>query len=166
MGPFYLLTGAWIEVRFVFERDVSGYAMKAACGWSIPGWRRRGWDFEIGCESHTGAVVFTAFVGGASRVRRLSKLEYQIMESLWSGGQLSIREIQESFAPQRLSAYTTVQTTVYRMENKKYCAARKEGWEPSCFRSRNFSRCGATPHSGRSAELFRLRRPAGDGAPD
>jgi BlaI family penicillinase repressor len=50
---------------------------------------------------------------------RLSKLEFRIMESLWSRGQLSIREIQESFAPPLLPAYTTIQTTVYRMENKK-----------------------------------------------
>jgi len=49
---------------------------------------------------------------------RLSKLEFRIMESLWSRGRLSIREIQESFAPP-LPAYTTIQTTVYRMENKK-----------------------------------------------
>lgn len=50
---------------------------------------------------------------------RLSKLEFRIMESLWSRGQLSIREIQESFAQRPLPAYTTIQTTVYRMENKK-----------------------------------------------
>ena len=50
---------------------------------------------------------------------RLSKLEFRIMESLWSRGQLSIREIQESFAPSPLPAYTTIQTTVYRMENKQ-----------------------------------------------
>ena len=49
-------------------------------------------------------------------VTRLSKLEFRIMESLWSRGQLSIREIQESFAPP--PAYTTIQTTVYRMEGK------------------------------------------------
>ena len=49
---------------------------------------------------------------------RLSKLEFRIMESLWSRGQLSIREIQESFTPP-LPAYTTIQTTVYRMENKQ-----------------------------------------------
>lgn len=50
---------------------------------------------------------------------RLSKLEFRIMESLWSRGQLSIREIQGSFAPAPLPAYTTIQTTVYRMENKR-----------------------------------------------
>ena len=52
-------------------------------------------------------------------VTRLSKLEFRIMESLWSRGQLSIREIQESFAPLPLPAYTTIQTTIYRMEGKK-----------------------------------------------
>ncbi|MGB9417960.1 MAG: BlaI/MecI/CopY family transcriptional regulator [Acidobacteriaceae bacterium] len=48
---------------------------------------------------------------------RLSKLEFQIMETLWKGDS-SIREIQESFPVKRRPAYTTVQTTVYRMETK------------------------------------------------
>jgi len=49
---------------------------------------------------------------------RLSKLEFQVMEALWSGGQLSIREIQETIPARKKPAYTTVQTTVYRMEIK------------------------------------------------
>ncbi|HEX4038403.1 MAG TPA: BlaI/MecI/CopY family transcriptional regulator [Acidobacteriaceae bacterium] len=49
---------------------------------------------------------------------RLSKLEFQVMEALWSGGELSIREIQEEIPARRTPAYTTVQTTVYRMEAK------------------------------------------------
>ena len=49
---------------------------------------------------------------------RLSKLEFQIMEVLWAGGELSIREIQEKFPGKRVPAYTTIQTTVYRMEAK------------------------------------------------
>jgi predicted transcriptional regulator len=40
------------------------------------------------------------------------------MEALWSGGQLSIREIQEAIPARKKPAYTTVQTTVYRMEAK------------------------------------------------
>jgi predicted transcriptional regulator len=48
----------------------------------------------------------------------LSKLEFQIMEALWTQGELSIREIQESFAAKRRPAYTTVQTTIYRLEAK------------------------------------------------
>jgi predicted transcriptional regulator len=50
---------------------------------------------------------------------KLSKLEYQIMEALWGRGELSIREIQESFTGKRVPAYTTIQTTIYRMEAKK-----------------------------------------------
>ena len=49
---------------------------------------------------------------------RLSKLELQILEALWSHGKASIREIQEAF-PEPRPAYTTIQTTVYRLEGKK-----------------------------------------------
>lgn len=50
---------------------------------------------------------------------KLTKLELQIMEALWSAGALSIREIQEAFPEPRRPAYTTIQTTVYRLEDKK-----------------------------------------------
>jgi predicted transcriptional regulator len=49
---------------------------------------------------------------------RLSKLEFQIMEVLWGQGDSSIREIQEWFPEELRPAYTTIQTTVYRMEAK------------------------------------------------
>jgi BlaI family penicillinase repressor len=50
---------------------------------------------------------------------KLSKLELQIMEALWSRGPCSVREIQESFPAKKRPAYTTVQTMVYRLEVKK-----------------------------------------------
>lgn len=50
---------------------------------------------------------------------KLAKLELQIMDALWTRGQSSIREIQESFPEKDRPAYTTVQTTVYRLEAKK-----------------------------------------------
>jgi BlaI family penicillinase repressor len=50
---------------------------------------------------------------------KLTKLELQIMEALWTRGPCSIREIQETFPEKKRPAYTTVQTTVYRMEGKK-----------------------------------------------
>src|SRR5712675_1770852 len=50
---------------------------------------------------------------------RLTKLELQIMEALWSRGACSIREIQEAFPERNRPAYTTIQTTVYRLETKK-----------------------------------------------
>ena len=48
---------------------------------------------------------------------KLTKLELQILEALWVRGNASIREIQEAF-PEPRPAYTTVQTTVYRLESK------------------------------------------------
>jgi BlaI family transcriptional regulator, penicillinase repressor len=53
------------------------------------------------------------------RTPRLSKLDMQIMETLWTRGSSSVREIQESFPERGRPAYTTVQTTVYRLEAKK-----------------------------------------------
>jgi len=50
---------------------------------------------------------------------KLSKLELQIMEALWAQGKASIREIQETFPEKHRPAYTTIQTTVYRLEIKK-----------------------------------------------
>ena len=50
---------------------------------------------------------------------RLTRLELQIMEALWTRGALSVREIQEAFPEKNRPAYTTVQTMVYRLEAKK-----------------------------------------------
>jgi len=59
---------------------------------------------------------------------KLTKLELQIMEALWTRGSASIREIQEAFPEKNRPAYTTVQTTVYRLESKKAVRrARKMG---------------------------------------
>jgi len=49
---------------------------------------------------------------------RFTRLELQILEALWANGKASIREIQEAF-PEPRPAYTTIQTTVYRLETKK-----------------------------------------------
>jgi BlaI family penicillinase repressor len=50
---------------------------------------------------------------------KLTKLEHQIMEALWNHGPISIREVQEAFPERDRPAYTTIQTTVYRLEAKK-----------------------------------------------
>src|SRR5450432_2926042 len=57
---------------------------------------------------------------------KLTKLELQIMEALWNKGACSVREIQETFPTLKRPAYTTVQTTVYRLERKKvlHCVKR------------------------------------------
>ena len=50
---------------------------------------------------------------------RLTKLELQVMEAVWTHGPLSVREIQEAFPEKKRPAYTTVQTIVYRLEVKR-----------------------------------------------
>ena len=54
---------------------------------------------------------------------KLTKLELQIMEVLWSRGPSAIREIQEAFPKPNRPAYTTIQTTVYRLETEEDAAA-------------------------------------------
>jgi predicted transcriptional regulator len=49
---------------------------------------------------------------------KFTKLELQIMQALWDRGAASIREIQEAFPEKKRPSYTTVQTTVYRLEGK------------------------------------------------
>jgi BlaI family transcriptional regulator, penicillinase repressor len=49
---------------------------------------------------------------------KLTGLELQIMDTLWARGESSIRDVQEAFPARSRPAYTTVQTTVYRLEAK------------------------------------------------
>src|SRR5580704_14832184 len=49
---------------------------------------------------------------------KFARLELQVLEALWPLGKASIREIQEAF-PEPRPAYTTIQTTVYRLETKR-----------------------------------------------
>ena len=50
---------------------------------------------------------------------KLTRLELHIMETLWSKGPCSIRELLEAFPKDKRLAYTTVQTVVYRLEAKR-----------------------------------------------
>jgi BlaI family penicillinase repressor len=50
---------------------------------------------------------------------KLTRLELQIMDALWTQRQASIRDIQQAFPEKNRPAYTTIQTTVYRLEAKK-----------------------------------------------
>ncbi|MCA1632952.1 MAG: BlaI/MecI/CopY family transcriptional regulator [Acidobacteria bacterium] len=49
---------------------------------------------------------------------KLTKFELEIMESLWALGSASVREIQEQLPERKRPAYTTVQTIIYRLEEK------------------------------------------------
>jgi BlaI family transcriptional regulator, penicillinase repressor len=51
--------------------------------------------------------------------RKLSGLELRVMDALWSNGPASVREVQEAFPEDDRPAYTTVQTTMYRLERKR-----------------------------------------------
>jgi BlaI family penicillinase repressor len=62
-------------------------------------------------DEMTGVITMAAI--------RLSKLEIQIMETVWARGEASIREMQEAFPAKKRPGYTTVQTMVYRLEAKK-----------------------------------------------
>src|SRR5215469_15613783 len=53
------------------------------------------------------------------RLPKLTRLEFQIMEALWTRGPCSVREIHDAFPARKRPAYTTVQTMVYRLEVKK-----------------------------------------------
>jgi len=56
--------------------------------------------------------------GSSATHRKLTGLELRIMEALWVKPECSIREMQEAFPAKGRPAYTTVQTTVYRLEAK------------------------------------------------
>lgn len=51
--------------------------------------------------------------------RRLTKLEMRVMDALWTHGPASVRQVQETFPEADRPAYTTVQTTMYRLEAKR-----------------------------------------------
>jgi BlaI family penicillinase repressor len=53
------------------------------------------------------------------RLPKLTRLELRIMETLWTKGPSSIRELVEAFPDKERLTYTTVQTVVYRLEAKK-----------------------------------------------
>jgi predicted transcriptional regulator len=49
---------------------------------------------------------------------RLTKFEHEIMDALWTLGTSSVRELVEHLPEKKRPAYTTVQTIVYRLEEK------------------------------------------------
>ena len=50
---------------------------------------------------------------------KLTPLELQIMDVLWTCGPSAVREVQERFPEESRPAYTTIQTVMYRLESKK-----------------------------------------------
>ena len=56
---------------------------------------------------------------GKQKSATLTRFELEIMRVLWDLGRASVREIQEKLSDKRRPAYTTVQTIVGRLEEKK-----------------------------------------------
>lgn len=56
-------------------------------------------------------------MAGKSQIK-LTRLEMEIMEAVWALGTASVREIQEQLPERKRPAYTTVQTIIYRLEEK------------------------------------------------
>jgi len=68
-------------------------------------------------DKQTTTVVFKSTQ--VVMIKRVSKSELQLLEQMWKIGPASIREIQESLPEPSRLAYTTVQTMIYRLEQKK-----------------------------------------------
>ncbi|MDQ2974095.1 MAG: BlaI/MecI/CopY family transcriptional regulator [Acidobacteriota bacterium] len=49
---------------------------------------------------------------------KLTRLELEVMGAVWALGSASVREIQKQLPEQKRPAYTTVQTIIYRLEEK------------------------------------------------
>ena len=54
----------------------------------------------------------------AKQTVKLTKFELEIMDALWALGSASVREVVEHLPEKKRPAYTTVQTIVYRLEEK------------------------------------------------
>ena len=48
----------------------------------------------------------------------VTRSEFQLLQKLWELGPASVREVQQSLPEKDRPAYTTVQTLIYRMEEK------------------------------------------------
>ena len=94
--------------------------------------------------------------------RRLSKLELRIMDVLWAKGPSSVREVQEAFAESDRPAYTTVQTTIYRLETKRAVRRVKKVSNAHIFEAVTDAGVGAPAAHRRPAWPLRRPRPAGD----
>src|SRR6266567_6500578 len=73
---------------------------------------------RVALASKTDIVVVSPRSVGDRNNMRLSKAETRVLEQFWKMGTCSVREILESLPEDERVAYTTVQTLVYRLEQK------------------------------------------------
>src|ERR1700719_656451 len=78
----------------------------------------RWWTCNISLALETDVVVASPSTVGDMSKTRLSKSEARILQQYWKLGTCSVREILDSLPEEERVAYTTVQTLVYRLEQK------------------------------------------------
>ena len=61
------------------------------------------------------------------KVETLTKFEWEIMKQVWKKGRATVREVHEALAPTQSRAYTTIQTYMERLVDKKYLSKKKIG---------------------------------------
>jgi BlaI family penicillinase repressor len=106
-----------LHLLYGWRHRINVYAPEQSLGTQ---YRGELWPEKLGLD-RTQTHIVDRHTGMVNRMDqpKLTKLELQIMDALWTRGVLSIRDIQETFPEKRRPAYTTIQTTVYRMEGKK-----------------------------------------------
>ncbi len=62
-----------------------------------------------------------------SEINQLGDLEADVMSVVWEKGQATVQEVQETLAPRRDLAYTTVMTVMSRLAEKGMLRRKKEG---------------------------------------
>jgi predicted transcriptional regulator len=75
-------------------------------------------SLTISLVRSTDVVVALPRSVGDMKKTRLSKAEARVLEQYWKLGTCSVREILDSLPEEERVAYTTVQTLVYRLEQK------------------------------------------------
>lgn len=61
------------------------------------------------------------------KVETLTKFEWEIMKQVWKNRQMTVREVHEALSPTQSRAYTTIQTYMERLVDKKYLSKKKIG---------------------------------------
>lgn len=61
------------------------------------------------------------------KVETLTKFEWEIMKQVWKKGRATVREVHEALTPTQSRAYTTIQTYMERLVDKKYLSKKKIG---------------------------------------
>ena len=97
---------------------------------------------------------------------KLTKLELQIMEALWSRGEASIREIQEAFPEKRQTRLHHHPDHGVPPGSQEGRAPRQESRKLPHFRGRGLARCRAAEIDRRSSGPVRRAHATRDGAPD